>query len=293
MTARIFCSSTTREVIAAQQCPALTCFDAPGRDPIGTMFKSWREQRHVSQLALATGAEISQKHLSFIESGRSAPSRDMVLRLAEHLDIPLRERNALLLAAGFAPMFQERSLDDPALARAKTAIELVLKAHAPNPALAVDRHWNLVATNAAVAPLIAGVDPELVKPPINVMRLSLHPEAGAPDRQSGRVALTSPGAAAPAGLTLDPAIDKLLKELSAFGRDSKCKSDRSSHSRYDEIVVPLKLRTQAGVLSFFSTVTVFGTAVDITLSELSLEAFYPADHETAEILRRTSGRSSK
>ena len=127
--------------------------------PIGTMFKSWREQRHVSQLALATGAEISQKHLSFIESGRSAPSRDMVLRLAEHLDIPLRERNALLLAAGFAPMFQERSLDDPALARAKTAIELVLKAHAPNPALAVDRHWNLVATNAAVAPLIAGVDP--------------------------------------------------------------------------------------------------------------------------------------
>jgi transcriptional regulator with XRE-family HTH domain len=263
--------------------------------PIGTMFKSWREQRHVSQLALATEAEISQKHLSFIESGRSAPSRDMVLRLAEHLDIPLRERNALLLAAGFAPMFQERSLDDPALARAKTAIELVLKAHAPNPALAVDRHWNLVATNAAVAPLIAGVDPELVKPPINVMRLSLHPRGLAPlivNLAEWRSHLLE-RLRRQHRLTLDPAIDKLLKELSAFGRDSKCKSDRSSHSRYDEIVVPLKLRTQAGVLSFFSTVTVFGTAVDITLSELSLEAFYPADHETAEILRRTSGRSSK
>src|SRR4051812_8598697 len=127
--------------------------------PIGALVRSWREQRHFSQLALATEAEISQKHLSFIESGRASPSRDMVLHLAEYLDIPLRERNILLQAAGYAPVFQERPLDDPTLARARTAIDLVLKAHEPNPALVVNRHWEMLAANNAVAPLLAGVDP--------------------------------------------------------------------------------------------------------------------------------------
>src|SRR3954453_6664172 len=148
--------------------------------PVGALVRSWREQRRISQLALAMDAEISQKHLSFIESGRAAPSRDMVLHIAEHLDVPLRDRNVLLQAAGFAPVFRERPFDDPALARARTAIDLVLKAHEPNPALVVNRHWELLAANNALAPLLAGVDPELLKPPVNVLRVALHPRGLAP-----------------------------------------------------------------------------------------------------------------
>src|SRR5690348_16028690 len=143
---------------------------------IGEHLREWRQRRHLSQLDLAGDAEISARHLSFVETGRAAPSREMVLRLAERLDVPLRERNALLVAAGFAPMYRQRSLDDPAMASAKRAVDLVLKGHEPFPALAVDRHWNLVAHNALVPMLMAGAAPELVKAPINVLRLSLHPD---------------------------------------------------------------------------------------------------------------------
>jgi transcriptional regulator with XRE-family HTH domain len=154
--------------------------EAAATATVGDLVRSWREQRKLSQLALAADAEISQKHLSFIESGRSAPSREMVLHLAEQLDIPLRERNAMLVAAGYAPIYRGRPLDDPALERARTVIDLILKAHEPYPALTVDRHWTMLAANIAVAPLLAGVDPDLVKPPINVMRVSLHPRGLAP-----------------------------------------------------------------------------------------------------------------
>ena len=240
---------------------------------IGELVRSWREIRHLSQLDLASEAEISQKHLSFIESGRAAPSREMVVMLAEQLDVPLRERNALLLAAGFAPAYRDRPLDDPALIQARSAIEQLLAAHEPYPALTVDRHWNVVAANGAVATLIAGVDPELVKPPVNVMRLSLHPRGLAPLivnlgewrnhllerlRRQHRI-------------TRDHTIEALIKEVSAYPSGRPHKAESSSHQ--DAVVVPLRLRTHGGVLSFLSTVTVFGTAVDITLSELSLEAF--------------------
>jgi transcriptional regulator with XRE-family HTH domain len=147
---------------------------------VGELVRTWREHRHLSQLGLAVEAEISQKHLSFIESGRSAPSREMVLHLAEHLDVPLRERNTMLLAAGFAPVFQHRTLNDPALAGAVASIERLLKAHEPYPALTLDRHWNMVSANAAVPPLLAAVDPELMKPPVNVLRVCLHPRGLAP-----------------------------------------------------------------------------------------------------------------
>lgn len=250
-------------------------------------MRSWREQRGLSQLALACEANISQKHLSFIESGRAAPSRDMVLHLAEHLDIPLRERNTLLLMAGYAPIFRDRPITDPALEPARAAIDRVLKAHEPYPALTVDRHWTMVSANSAVAGLLTGVDAALLNPPINVMRLSLHPRGLSPlivnlpewrrhllDRLRRQLRITH-----------DPAIESLLKELSGFHDGTREPASRDTNEPLDAIVVPLRLHTQAGVLSLLSTITVFGTPVEITLSELSVEAFYPADDATAEILR--------
>src|SRR5512146_2949315 len=143
---------------------------------VGDHLREWRQRRHLSQLDLAVDAEISARHLSFVETGRAAPSRDMVLKLAERLDVPLRERNVLLVAAGYAPAFQQRPLDDPALNQAREAMNLVLKAHEPNPALAIDRHWNLVAANRMIAPLLSGVSERLLAPPLNVLRVALHPE---------------------------------------------------------------------------------------------------------------------
>src|SRR3712207_4753499 len=147
---------------------------------IGDHLREWRQRRRMSQLELALEAEISTRHLSFLETGRASPSREMVLHLAERLGVPLRERNVLLVAAGYAPVFAARSLDDPALKEARAAVDLVLKGHEPYPALAVDRHWTLVAANAAVPPLLAAVAPALLEPPVNVLRLGLHPEGLAP-----------------------------------------------------------------------------------------------------------------
>src|ERR1700729_734285 len=144
---------------------------------VGDHLREWRQRRHLSQLDLAGDAEISARHLSFVETGRAAPSRDMVLKLAERLNVPLRERNIMLVAAGFAPAFPQRAFDDPALKSARAAIDLVLRAHEPSPALAYDRHWNLVSSNRMVIPLLAGVPQGLLTPPINIMRLALHPEA--------------------------------------------------------------------------------------------------------------------
>ncbi|SRR5579871_5015353 len=258
--------------------------------PVGDLVRRWRRQRGLSQLDLAVEVDISQKHLSFIESGRASPSRDMVLQLAEHLDVPLRDRNALLLAAGFAPIFRDRPLTDPALARALATIERLLKAHEPYPALTVDRHWTLVSANDAVPPLLVGVDPELTKPPVNVLRMSLHPRGLAPlivnltewrahllERLRRQIRIAG-----------DPELDRLLRDLAAYpGGPTHARTHAPSAS--DDVAVPLKLRTHDGVLSFLSTITVFGTPVEITLSELSLEAFYPADPETAAALNRRKG----
>src|SRR3954462_6470993 len=148
--------------------------------PVGEYLREWRQRRHLSQLDLASDADISARHLSFVETGRATPSRDMVLHLAERLDVPLRERNLLLLSAGYAPVFSERSLEDPALGAARKAVGLVLAGHEPYPALAIDRYWTLINANKAVAPLLAGVDASLLQPPVNVLRLSLHPDVLAP-----------------------------------------------------------------------------------------------------------------
>jgi transcriptional regulator with XRE-family HTH domain len=253
---------------------------------IGDALREWRQRRRLSQLELAMDANISSRHLSFLETGRARPSRDMVLHLAEALDIPLRERNALLVAAGFAPVFAERKLDDPALTAARQAIDLVLAGHAPYPALAVDRHWSMVAANAPVGALIAGVDADLLKAPVNVLRLSLHPRGLAP-----RIANLGEWRAhllarlrRQIDLTADPVLDSLMRELMDYPAPRAGAQD----SDYAGVLVPLQLTSDAGTLSFFSTTTVFGTPVDITLAELALEAFYPADAATGEALRRLS-----
>jgi transcriptional regulator with XRE-family HTH domain len=266
--------------------------------PVSDLLREWRQRRRLSQLDLACEAEISARHLSFLETGRSQPSREMLLRLAERLDIPLRERNMLLHAAGFAPMFAERRLDDPALAAARRAIDLVLAGHEPYPALAIDRHWTLVASNGAVAPLLTGIAPALLQPPLNVLRLSLHPDGLAPrianlpqwrmhllDRLRRQIDITA-----------DPVLRELMCELEGYPLSSGAHAQGESAPRrhcaeqdVSAIAVPLQLHTGDGILSFISTTTVFGTPVDITLSELALETFFPADAATAEALRRMAG----
>jgi transcriptional regulator with XRE-family HTH domain len=254
--------------------------------PIGDQLREWRQRRRLSQLDLALEAEISTRHLSFVETGRAQPSRDMVLHLAEQLRIPLRERNALLLAAGFAPVYPERPLTDPALDAARQAVDLVLAGHEPYPALAVDRHWTMVAANKAASHLLAaGIDAALLQPPVNVLRLSLHPLGLAPrivnfgEWRAHIIARLRQQIDASG----DPVLEDLLAELRAYpGGGAQGREDAAAAA----IVVPLQLRGPGGVFSFFGTTTVFGTPVDVTLAELAIESFFPADAATAEALRR-------
>ena len=260
--------------------------------PVGDLLREWRQRRRMSQLDLALEAEVSTRHLSFVESGRAQPSREMVLNLAERLEVPLRERNVLLVAAGFAPVFRERTLQDPALASARKAIDLVLQGHEPYPALAVDRHWNMAASNSAAARLAAGADPSLLEPPVNVLRLSLHPKGMAP-----RIANLNEWRGhllerlrRQTEVSADAVLVELLEELQAYPGASGVSKKPAANAELAGVVVPLQLVTEAGTLSFFSTTTVFGTPVDITLSELALECFYPADAATAEALRGVADR---
>jgi transcriptional regulator with XRE-family HTH domain len=250
---------------------------------VGELLRGWRQRRRMSQLDLACSSEISQRHLSFLESGRSMPSREMILRLARHLEIPTRERNVLLTAAGFAPVYRERPLSDPALTSARNAVELVLKGYAPFPALAVDRHWSLLAANEAVSLFLVGVDAQLLAPPLNVLRVSLHPDGIAPrienlaewrDHVLARLRHQI-------SVSGDAVLSGLYDELAAYPAPRR----RVRTSDHESVAIPLRLRSDAGVLSFLSTTTVFGTPVDITLSELAIEAFLPADTATGEALR--------
>ena len=215
----------------------------------------------------------------------------MILHLAERLEIPLRERNALLVAAGYAPVFPERPLADPALAAARRAVELVLSGHEPYPALAVDRHWTLVAANRAVTPLLGDAEPSLLQPPVNVLRLSLHPSGLAPrivNLRQWRAHLLA-RLQHQTEVTADARLAELLRELRGYPVPDGAEED-STEEEYAGIVVPLQLVTDAGTLAFFSTTTVFGTPVDITLSELAIESFFPADADTTAVLGRLAGR---
>src|SRR5918992_1271354 len=263
--------------------------------PVGTLIRDWRQRRHMSQLDLACEAEVSTRHISFVETGRSQPSREMVLHLAELLEVPLRERNGLLLAAGYAPAFPERPLDDPALSAARQAVDLVLSGHEPNPAILVDRHWTLVAANRAAARLLTGIAPSQLQPPVNVLRLSLHPEGLAPRIQNLAEwrAHVLTRLRRQIDLTADPVLEELATAITSYpAPPGAAASFDHGADRYAGVVVPLRLATEAGVLALFGTITVFGTPVDITLSELALESFFPADVATAQILRQLAERDT-
>lgn len=253
--------------------------------PVGILLRDWRQRRRLSQLELASQAEVSARHLSFVETGRSQPSREMVLHLCEQLDVPLRERNALLVAAGFAPVYRQTDLDAPEMVAVREAIDQVLKGHEPYPAVVVDRRWNLVSGNAAVALFIQDIDPGLLEPPMNVLRATMHPRGLArhivnyPDYRHHLLSRLRREAV----LTGDDGLARLYEELVAYpAPDDEVASDGAP-----PVVMPLRLRTPAGELSFFSTIATFGTAVDITIEELAIEAFFPADARTADYLRST------
>lgn len=253
---------------------------------VGNLLRAWRHRRRLSQLDLAIEAEVSARHLSFVETGRSTPSRDLVLHLAEHLEVPLRERNALLLAAGYAPVYRETPLDAEAMAPVRGALDKLLAGHEPFPAVIVDQRWDLVSANDPAMELLAeGVAPHLLTPPINTLRVSLHPEGLAP-----RIAnLAEYGAhlvtrvQRQAAAAADQSLSDLARELQAYpgvGRPS------ATPEPVELLFVPLRLRVADGELRFFSTLATFGTALDITLAELAIESFFPADAETAAALRR-------
>ena len=252
--------------------------------PVGELLRNWRRRRSLSQLDLALDASVSSRHVSFLETGRSRPSREMVLHLAEHLDVPLRERNALLLAAGYAPLYPERSLGEPEMEPVRAALDRFLRAHEPYPALVLDGRYDIVTQNDALALLLEGVAPELLQPPVNALRVTLHPDGMAPrianfaqwsghllDRLRRRAEITG-----------DPRLQELRDEVSGYPGVTLSVAHEGFAPA--EIVLPLRLLAGEEELSFFSTVSTFGTAADVTLSELSVEAFYPANARTAQRL---------
>ena len=259
----------------------------------GGLLREWRERRRLSQLDLSVGAEVSTRHLSFVETGRSKPSRELLLHLAEHLEVPLRERNALLLAAGYAPLYRETPLEADELGPVRAALDKILAGHDPYPAVVVDRRWDLVAANdAALSVLTEGVSAELLTPPANALRVSLHPEGLAPRivnlaEYSAHVLSRLQRELA---ITADPAVAALYDELRGYPGVEDGTGRQNHKGTAALLFVPLVLRRPGGPdLSFFSTVATFGTALDITVSELAIESFFPADEATGAALRSAAG----
>ena len=262
--------------------------------PIGDLIREWRQRRRLSQLDLACDAEISTKHVSFLESGRAVPDREMLLHLADRLAIPLRDRNLMLSAAGFPPDYHERVLDDPEFHVARDGIEAILSMHEPNPAAAINRHWTMIAANRAILNLMSGVDPLLLTPPVNVIRVALHPAGLAPriinllDWRRMTIARLRQQIDA----TGDPVLVDLVEEVRDYPIPPGLSSSQLLAREPDTIAVPLRLATVNGPLAFFSTTTVFAAPLDITLSELSIETFLPADASTATILRYIANQNA-
>lgn len=254
------------------------------RPAVGPLLRAWRTRRRLSQLELATRADVSTRHVSFIETSRAQPSRDMLLHLAEHLEVPLRERNTLLLAAGFAPAYAEHGLDSPRLRMARRAIRKVLRGHEPYPAVVVDRHWNVLERNTSVGVFLDGVAPDLLAPPVNVLRISLHPRGMAPrivNLAEWRGHLLA-RLRRQVDLTSDTALASLYEELLSYPGGPP----PPGHAHAAEVVVPLRITHEGRQLSFLSTVATFGTPVDITLAEVAIESFFPVDEETSAVLRQ-------
>ena len=252
---------------------------------VGALLREWRRRRRLSQLELALEAGVSTRHLSFVETGRSQPSAEMVLTLAEQLEVPLRERNQLLLAAGYAPRYRAHSLDDPELASVRDAVGHVLAGHEPYPAFAVDRLWTMIASNAALGPLLEGVSEVLLVPPVNCIRVALHPDGLAPrilnlPEWKGHLVHRLQREADATG---DPGLVELLDEALGYPGEP---APQDPGGLAPMVALRLAPGAEGPALTFYSTVTTFGTAVEVTVSELSVEAFFPADRETADWLRQ-------
>ncbi|MEZ5702364.1 MAG: helix-turn-helix transcriptional regulator [Burkholderiaceae bacterium] len=269
----------------------MNTFTPPRRAAVGDHLRHWRQQRRLSQQDLALDAGLSTRHLSCVETGKASPSREVVLRLCERLAVPLRERNDWLTAAGYAPMYREHRLDDPQLLAAREAVQHILNGHEPWPAVAFDRHWNLVLSNRTVAPLLTGVAPDLLEPPVNLLRVSLHPAGLAPRianlhqwREHLFARLQQQIQA-----TGDTSLARLLQELKAYP-DQPPEHIQRIAGEHAGVLMPLLVHTPAGLLHLISTTTVFGSPSDITLQELALETFFPGDAGTAQALRALAAR---
>jgi transcriptional regulator with XRE-family HTH domain len=252
----------------------------PARRPVGDLLREWRQRRRLSQLDLAIQADISARHLSFVETGRSRPTSAMILRLTEHLDVPLRDRNTLLLAGGYAPAYPEHPLDGPELAAVRSALRSVLRGHEPYPAVLVNRWWELLDGNTPVGVLTGPVAAHLLTPPVNVLRLSLHPEGMAPhivNLAQWRAHLLG-RLRRQLAATGDARLAALFEELRGYpGAEPEASGPA-------DVVVPLRYRLKDRELAFFSMTAVVGTPLDVTIEEVAIEAFYPADEATAQVL---------
>jgi transcriptional regulator with XRE-family HTH domain len=260
--------------------------------PVGVLLREWRERRRLSQLDLSIQADISTRHLSFVETGRSRPTPEMILRLTEQLDVPLRERNTMLLAGGYAPVYQQHGLDAPELDSVRAALRQVLSGHEPYPAVVINRWWELLDANSAVGLFLEGCAPELLEAPVNVLRLSLHPDGMAPriiNLDEWRAHLLSQ-LRRRAEVTGDQRLRELQSELAHYpagpgGDHVPSRTGPSAPHSAADVVLPLRYRHGEDELAFFSITAVVGTATDVTVDELAIESFYPADALTAEVLR--------
>jgi len=262
----------------------------------GDHLRTWRRVRRLSQMDLATVAGVSARHVSFLETGRSQPSREMVLKLAQSLDVPLRERNPMLESAGFAPMYRARAWDDPDLLPAMRSVQTVLMAHMPHPAMALDRVYNVVAANDAATELLRRLMPHGDTATINVIRATLHPDGLAPMilnfadwradvlmRLGQQVQTTG-----------DPALSELHQEVSAYPMPlGKRVPSRVRAAARPDVILPLELEVEHQVLRFITTLTVFGSPHDILLQELAIETFFAADERTADFLRTSASSAGR
>jgi transcriptional regulator with XRE-family HTH domain len=255
------------------------------------MLREWRDDRRRSQLDLALSVGVSTRHLSFVENGKSKPSPELVLAIAEHLDVPLRDRNTMLLAAGYAPRYQRTPLDDAAMASVRNALGELIEAHDPYPALVVDRQWNLVMANAGAMRLVTGAAEHLLEPPINVYRVTLHPDGMAPrvDNLAEWAHHLLATLHRQVAVTRSAELRRLLDEVSTYPTVADLDGSWRAKATVPTVVVPLRLRVEDGagaevVQSWFSTNTSIGTPVDITLDELHVELFHPADEATARMV---------
>ncbi|MFF3314454.1 helix-turn-helix domain-containing protein [Streptomyces sp. NPDC003035] len=260
---------------------------------VGPLLRGWRERRRLSQLELALRADSSARHISFIETGRSRPSEQMILRLAEHLEVPVRERNALLLAGGYAPKYAESTLDDPQLETLREGIEQLLRGYEPYPALVVDGSYTVVAANQGIGMLLTGLPEHLLTPPLNAMRITLHPEGLASrirNLREWRGHLLAQ-MERQIGLVRSEALRELYEEVAAYPLPEGAgdPDDREDPQPYPYFALPMRIEHEGQVLSFVSSISTFNTPMDVTVAELAIETFLPADPATVAYLQSLRG----